>query len=215
MSISSISSISDVTTAAAGQKTLGKQDFLNLLLKQLSYQDPLNPMDSTEFTTQLSQFSSLEELNNINDTLNSVLAFQQSMQNATIANFIGKNVTASGNSAYLQDTADINYELAGDAKSVVISVMDSSGKLVWSKDIGAQSAGDQSYVWDGTDDQGNKLPPGVYTFDVQAKDGSEAPVQSATNASGIVTGVVFEDGVTYLVLEGGRKIHLSDIKSIG
>ncbi|MEW6601431.1 MAG: flagellar hook assembly protein FlgD [Nitrospirota bacterium] len=215
MDISTIGSVSNSAASIISGKTLGKQDFLNLLLKQLSYQDPLNPMDSTEFTTQLSQFSSLEELTNINSTLSDVLAFQQSMQNASVANMIGKTVKVDGNSANLSDTAEMNYELGGDAAAVEISIYDGAGRLVRTENAGAGSAGSRSYIWDGKDSLGNTLPKGAYTFQVEAMDisGNQVPVQSIS--SGIVTEVIFEKGMTYLMLDNGTKINLSDIKSIG
>lgn len=215
MNISTIGNMMNATERAMGAKTLGKDDFLNLLLKQLSYQDPLNPMDSTEFTVQLAQFSSLEELSNMNSTLSNVLVFQNSMQNAALTNLIGKTVTTSGNTTYLKDTADIGYELMEDASSVTISVRDASGKLVWSKDIGQQAAGKQIYLWDGRDASGNKMPEGTYTFEIEAQDSLGDPVQAVTSAIGTVKSIFFEDSVTYLVLESGRHVNLSEIKSIG
>lgn len=214
MIIDAAGSVNNITKSAGGQ-TLGKEDFMNLLLKQLSYQDPLNPMDSTEFTSQLTQFTSLEELNNINSTLSDVLAFQQSMQNATVTNMIGKNVRAPGNTTYLKEKADISYELSGESSSVKISIFDGSGKVVWSKDVGYQAAGSQVYIWDGMDNEGNQMPEGRYTVEIEAEDGSGNPVQALTSASGTVTGVFFRDNTTYLVLEDGRNIHLGEIQSIG
>jgi flagellar basal-body rod modification protein FlgD len=213
MNISSVNSLSDITNSV-GPKTLGKEDFLKLLLEQLSHQDPLNPMDSTEFTVQLTQFTSLEELNNINSTLNEVLAFQHSMQNAAVANLIGKTVTASGNTIYLKDSADIRYELLEDASSVEISIIDSTGKIVKSEELGSQKAGDQIYLWDGKDNYGNQLPEGTYIFEIEALNGPGDPVNVLTSTSGIVTGVYFEDGTTYLILDGGRNVHLTEIQSI-
>jgi flagellar basal-body rod modification protein FlgD len=215
MDISTIGSLSNASTNSIGDKALGKQDFLNLLLKQLNYQDPMNPMDSTEFTTQLSQFSSLEELTNINSTLSDVLAFQQSMQNASVANLVGKTVKAEGNTAYLSDNADINYELSGEAATVEISIYDGAGRLVRNENIGARSEGDQKYTWDGKDSSGNKLPQGAYSFVVDAKDISGNPVPALSVSSGTVTEVLFEKGLTYIMLNGSTKINLSDIKSIG
>ncbi|MBI4681965.1 MAG: flagellar hook assembly protein FlgD [Nitrospirae bacterium] len=218
MDISTIASIGSATPYSDGAKggnALGKQDFLNLLLMQLSQQDPLNPMDNTEFTAQLSQFSSLEELANINSTLNDVLVFQQSMQNASIANLIGKSVKADGNTAYLTNNADMYYELSDDASSVEITIYDSSGKLVRTDNLTAKNAGAQNYVWDGKDDNGNQLSEGLYTFGVDAQDASGNPVHAQTSASGTVKEVLFEKGFTFIILDSGAKINLSDIKSIG
>lgn len=215
MDISAIGARAESPVSSLGTKTLGKEDFLNLLLKQLSHQDPLNPMDSTEFTAQLSQFSSLEQLTNINTTLGDVLAYQQSMQNASVASLIGKKVTVEGDSFRLTDEADLRYALLGDAAAVEITVYDSAGRMVWSKDLGPQGAGQQQYSWSGNDLLGNELPPGVYTYEIQAYDGSGNAVASATTGSGVVTEVVFEGGVTYLVLDGTTRVNLSEIKSIG
>ena len=215
MDISAIGGISDSTPNAIGANAMGKEDFLNLLLQQLSHQDPLNPMDSTEFTVQLAQFSSLEELSNINSTLNDVLSFQESMQNASVAELIGKTVRVEGNTSYLTDRAEFNYELAGDASSVEISIYDTTGRLVRTEDIASQGAGAQRYVWDGKDNNGNPMSEGYYTFEVNAKDLSGTPVPVLSTASGTVEEVVYENGLTFILLNNGTKINLNDIKSIG
>lgn len=215
MDISTIGGVSTADTVTKDNSALGKDDFLNLLLKQLSYQDPLNPMDSAEFTAQLTQFSSLEELTNINTTLNDVLAFQQSMQNASVSNLIGKTVTVDGNTAFLSEEAEINYELSTQASAVEITIYDSSGRVVSSKNIGPQASGEQRYTWDGKDSSGNQLPEGSYSFQVDAVDISGNPVQALTSGAGTVTKVVFEEGRTFIILDGGVKVNLNDIKSIG
>ncbi|MBI5056939.1 MAG: hypothetical protein HZB61_10035 [Nitrospirae bacterium] len=213
MEVSGVNSIQSAIQTVGG-KTLGKQEFLNLLIKQLGYQDPLNPMDSTQFTSQLTQFSSLEQLSNINTTLNDVLSFQHSMQNASVANLIGRTVKVPGDSTYLGSTADIGYELSGDAATVEISIYDGSGNPVVTKNLGAQTKGENSFVWDGKDAQGSQMTEGNYTFEIKAKDASGNDVSTAANSTGKVTGVIFEDGVTYLALDSGRKINLSEIESI-
>src|SRR4030066_1154126 len=135
MEVSGVNDINSTIQTVNG-KTFGKEDFMRILLKQLNYQDPLNPMDSTQFTSQLTQFSSLEQLTNINSTLDNVLAFQHSMQNASITNLIGRTIKASGDTTYLENTADVNYELSKDASSVKISIYDGAGKLVLTKETG-------------------------------------------------------------------------------
>lgn len=214
MDISSISGAAAATSGAPAARTLGKDDFMMLLLKQLSYQDPLNPMDSTAFTTQLSQFTSLEELSNINKTLEDVLAFQHSMQNAQLTNLIGKTVGIDGNSTYLTDTADISYSLLGDAASVRVTITDGSGRQVWSDMAGAQTSGDHNYLWSGSDAQGTHLPEGAYTFEVEAYDDAGKPLPVITSSSGTVTGITFDDGIAYLVLNGGRTASLNEIRMV-
>ncbi len=216
MNISGVNTIDvNARNTPTGKKTLGKEDFMNLLLNQLSHQDPLNPMDSREFTVQLTQFSSLEELNNINDTLSDVLAFQHSMQNAAVTNLIGKQVKVSGSNVYLDGLADISYQLSRDAASVKILIHDPSGRIIRTENIGPQKAGDGNFLWDGRDDTGNRMSEGSYTFEVEALDSSGNPVEVSTMSSGNVTGIVFRDGVTYLVLDKARNVRLSDIQAVG
>ncbi len=195
--------------------TLGQEDFMELLLKELSYQDPMNPMDNKEFTAQMTQFASLESLSGINDTLNEVLASQHSMQNATVANLIGKSVQVDGDTTNLNGTADIGYELADDAATVNITVRDGEGSIVRLEKLGANEAGSYSYIWDGKDDLGNQLPNGNYTFEVEALDRTGEPVEKITKSTGKVTNAVFEEGVTSLILDNTRKVYLADVQSIG
>lgn len=215
MDISGVSSIdASASNQVFGKQMLGQEDFMRLLLQELSYQDPLNPMDSKEFTVQLTQFSSLEGINDINNTLSDLLAYQQSMQNTAVTNMIGKTVTVGGSNTYLRGTADMSYDLAGEASSVKIMIRDGSGKVVRSDDLGAQSAGINNYVWDGKNDLGNQLNEGFYTFSVEATDLEGKSVQADTRSSGYVTGIDFDDGITYVVLDGNKRVYLSDIKSI-
>ena len=101
MSITPIdsSAVSTETQTSASAEILGKDDFLNLLVAQLQHQDPLNPAESTEFTAQLAQFSSLEQLSNINDNLKNMELFQTSVTNSQAVSYIGKEITAKGNAS--------------------------------------------------------------------------------------------------------------------
>ncbi len=202
-------------TQGYGKQSLDQADFMNILLKELSYQDPTNPMDSKEFTVQLTQFSSLEALENMNGTMEDLLAYQQSMQNTTVTNLIGKTVTVSGNNSYLNGTAAMDFDLDADAASVRIIVKDEAGRVVRSENIGALQSGSRSYEWDGQDDLGNEMPFGNYSFEVEAVDTSGDMVNATTKSLGTVTNVDFDDGLTYLVLDGNKRVHLSDVKSIG
>lgn len=211
-SVSTGSSASSLTGST--EKTLGKEDFLKLLVAQLQNQDPLNPMESTEFTAQLAQFSSLEQLVNISSQMKNLLLYQNSLQNTMAVNLIGKDVVFSGGTVNLQGTADISYNLGSDASSVSISVYDSDGNMVRKISLGETSAGDNSYTWDGKDSNGNKLSDGEYSIEVSAVDSSGNTVTASTKSEGTVTGITYNNGVTYLVIDGKTKIQLGDITEI-
>ena len=116
--------VSADTQTGGPLKILGKNDFLNLLVTQLQHQDPLNPAESTEFTAQLAQFSSLEQLNNINDNLKNMELFQTSVTNSQAVSYIGKEITARGNTVQLESglPAECQFELEARAALAVISV---------------------------------------------------------------------------------------------
>ncbi len=215
MNLTGVTSIDpNASKAVFGRQSLGQEDFMRLLLEELNHQDPMKPMDSKEFTVQLTQFSSLEGINDINQNLNNLLTFQQSMQNATVTNMIGKTVTVDGNSTHLNGSATMNYDLAEDASTVNVTIRDSIGKVVRSVNMDAQEAGNNNYVWDGKDDLGNQLEDDSYTFDIDAVDKEGDYMQVSTTSSGHVTGISFQNGMTYLVLDGTKNVSLGEIKTI-
>jgi flagellar basal-body rod modification protein FlgD len=195
-------------------KTVDKNDFLKLFVTQLQYQNPLSPMDSTGFTSQLAQFSSLEQLTNINAAMSNLTAYQNSMQNTLAAGLIGKTIKVSGNQVSLAGTAALNYSLTGAAAQTKISIYDSTGKCVRQADLGNRNAGAATYTWDGKDSLGNTLPDGAYTFSVDALDTSGAKVCATTLTYGVVTGIVFENNATYLMVDGKLKVRPGDIQEI-
>jgi flagellar basal-body rod modification protein FlgD len=141
------------TSQTTTTKTLGKDDFMKLLLAQLKNQDPLNPMDGTDFAAQLAQFSSLEQLSNMNTELKNLSVNQMTMNYAQSVNMIGKEVvTNSGNSLEVSGpTTDLNYKLATDAQSLTITILDKEGQLVKTWDETAQKAGMNKATWDTAD----------------------------------------------------------------
>jgi flagellar basal-body rod modification protein FlgD len=198
-------------TAANATATLGKNEFLSLLTIQLKNQDPLNPMDSTSFTAQLAQFSSLEQLTNLNSSITDLLSSQQA---ATSAGFIGKKVSVSGNTVQLSETANLHYSLAGNAAKTTLSIYDGTGALVRTVAGASQTAGDQTYTWDGKDQYGNVLAPGQYSFTVAAADSADKPVGAETLSVGTVTGVTFENNTALLTIDGRWKVRQGDIIQI-
>jgi len=214
MAITAVDSSYNTAQRASPEKTLGKDDFLKLFVTQLRAQNPLNPMNNTEFTAQLAQFSSLEQLNNMNMQLHDLLLYQNSLQNTLSSTLIGRKVKISGNEVYLKDNAEISYALQEDVSKVKISVYSSSGELVKEVNLGQQTSGEKNYVWDGTDNSGNHLPEGHYQIKVEALDDSGNPVNVSTMVYGTVTGITFDNNITYLIVNNTLKIQLNEIKEI-
>lgn len=199
----------------ATSTSMGKDDFLTLLITQLQNQDPLNPADSTEYTAQLAQFSSLEQLSNVNANLEYMQLYQASINNAQAVSFIGKEIISLGNDIQVTDgqAETCRFELAGEASGVVVNIYDSAGNLVRAIEQGAMDGGRQSVTWDGTDQNGNTVPDGDYTFEVMAVDAADQKVEALTYSSGLVEGVTFIEGRTYFLV-GNQKVPISDIVEV-
>lgn len=191
-------------------KNLGKDEFMKLLLAQLKNQDPLKPLDGTDFAVQLAQFTSLEQLNNLNTELQAQSVNQMTLGYAQSVNMIGKEVVSnSGNTLTANgQPLKLNYNLASDAQSVTISILDKNGKLVTTWEETDQKAGMNEATWDCS-----KVENGDYTFQVTAKDASGEPVTADTMTSGVVTAVHFRSN-QILATINGREVPLSDIVEI-
>ncbi|MFO7707976.1 MAG: flagellar hook assembly protein FlgD [Desulfobacterales bacterium] len=218
MAIEAISqSTAGVASGVSGvSQSMGKDAFLKLLITQLQHQDPLNPADSTEFTAQLAQFSSLEQLSNINTNLGVLKLYQASINNAQAVGFIGKEIVANGNT--LEKTAGrpatCEFELPAEARRVVVTIYDAAGGFVKDIDLSGLFSGSQAVAWDGTDRNGGLVPDGAYRFEVQAEGLSGAPLSVSPRSRGVVTGVVFEDGITYLIT-GQNRFAIGDVLQVG
>ena len=198
--------------AVAESSVLGKEDFLHLLITQLQNQDPLNPADATEFTAQLAQFSSLEQLSNVNDNLEQLHDFQASTNNSQAVSLLGKEITATGNFLQLVDGEPIgcNFSLDKDAAAVAVSIYDSTGEFVKAFDRKDLVAGRHTLVWDGTDGNGNPAKDGNYTFEIFAADANDQNVKATTFFTGSVDTITFENNSPFLI-SGGQKVALGDV----
>ena len=202
--------------AALATKELDRDAFLNLLVTQLQNQDPLDPTDSVEFTAQLAQFSSLEQLSSVNDNLKQLQNFQASINNSQAVTLIGKEITANGNSLNLADgqPAGCQFKLDGNAGQVVVSIYDHTGGFVKSFESQDLAAGQHTLYWDGTDQNGNLAASGNYTFEVLAADANGNRIETTTFFNGQVNKVVFENNTTYL-MAGDQRVALGDIVQVG
>lgn len=196
------SNMTNGISKASGE--LGRDDFLNLLVTQLQYQDPLNPMDSTDFTAQLAQFSSLEQLTNMNEQLEALATAQSSLNNTQAVAYIGHSVLTKGSGTQVADGRGelLHVSLEAPAAKVFVSIYDVSGALRSTFTTDAMAAGRGTIAWDGTDMDSNPLPNGNYRFEVAAVDAAGEEIGVSPMNSGLVSGVAFQDGVAKLVVNG-------------
>jgi len=212
----STTSSSSTSTAS---NTLGKSDFFKLLISQLKYQDPLNPTDGTEFAAQLAQYSSLEQLQNMNDNLttsiNANYTLSQSINNTMAASFIGKDVKLSGGSFSYngQSSIKLGYNITNIAKDVTLKIYDSNGSLVKTVKATDVDKGDHTISWDFKNDQGTSLPTGTYKFEVSATANNGDSLSTSIYKLGTITGVRYSDSGTKLLVDN-NEYELSDVSEI-
>ncbi|NOX99725.1 MAG: hypothetical protein GXP30_08365 [Verrucomicrobia bacterium] len=200
----------------AGQQTLGKEDFLQLLVAQLQAQDPLDPQSAEDFSAQLAQFSALEQMTNINTTLEQSQKFEQAINNSALINLIGKNIDSQGNSIDFNsgEVKTLSFSLDEDAAEVEVDIMDSAGNTVTTLRINELIAGNNQTVWNGTDGEGNPVQPGAYTFQIKAKNTRGDDIGAQTFISGKISDVIFEESGSFAIVNGQR-ISVSEISRVG
>ncbi len=188
--------------------------FLKLLVTQLNNQDPLNPLDNAQLTSQLAQINTVQGIQQLNSTLTGISGRFDSAGMLQAASIMGRNAVVAGNALPLFDTgAAGGFELAQGADRVTVTVKDSSGAVVHTVELGAQSEGRHLFDWDGMNDAGTKAAPGPYTFSVSASSAGKA-VDSATLSIGTVVGIAPGAGGPVLSLGGVGNVNLTDVKQI-
>lgn len=209
------SSSSSSSTSAYGD-AFGMDAFLTMFMAQVTNQNPLDPMDNTEFTAQLATFSQLEQLTKINDSMAELAGLREVMEQGNIVDYIGKGVTLAGDVlpvayGYI---GKVGYYMEQDAY-VAATITDESGSVVATIDLGRQSAGKQGFQWDGKDLNGNYVPDGAYQVSLNAYDDNGNPVAiSDQTANGLVTGYQKgDDGTSYLVL-GEAALPISEVLAV-
>ena len=190
-----------VKTTKDDEDPLGRDAFLKMLVAQMEHQDPLNPMEGTDFSAQLAQFSSLEQLFNVNDTLEDLAASMGSKGQENVLDYIGKEITSKDSTLILKDGQVSNglFTLT-EPSEVVISIYDDFGQEIMTLFPGLLEADTHPIEWNGRDRTGTAVADGDYQFAVTAISDSGARTPVKTEASGLVTGVTYDSGIPYLVV---------------
>ena len=202
---------------AAGKKKneLGKDDFIKLMSAQLKHQDPFSPLKNEEMAAQLAQFSSLEQMTNVNQNLEKMTAAQKPTENVLAASLIGKRVMTDSSRFMLAKGAqpELKFEMPADAENVQVSVVDAKGEVIREFELGSMSKGGQSIRWDGKNGKNQEVNAGEYTYRVNASDKQGVALTIDTSTAGLVSGVVFESGKAQLLVDG-KKIPMEAIGRI-
>ncbi len=217
MEIDSTAASSQGQSASTAKSLSGLADnfdnFLTILTTQLQHQDPLSPLDSNEFTSQLVQFTGVEQQVLQNKNLEQLIALQSTGQQLDAVSFLGKIVEAVGNTNMLTDgEATFSYILPETAETAVIQIFNKAGDLVFEEPVDKE-AGLHDYEWDGSTTNGGTAPEGIYTFAVTAINDAEEPIAVVHRVLGLVTGVSIENGETVLGI-GDVGVPLDAVKGI-
>lgn len=192
-----------------------KTDFLNLLIAQLSNQDPMSPMDNEGMIQQLATFSQLEQLERVNSNLESQMGYSQSLNNTMMMSVAGRRVTVVGNQVELENgVASKSMVRVPNAGKVYFDVLDESGARVATLNPINVEAGFNNYTWDGKDKDGNALPDGRYYLEPHAVNTEGGVMASAMFGSGIVQNVQFEDNYVYFEVNG-ELYQPADVVEVG
>ncbi len=193
---------------------IDKEGFLKLLIAQLKYQDPLNPLNNDEFIQENTGFSQLEQLQNLNSAIENVSSKFNKNDKSYAASYLGKYIATDSNSIKVSGSKidPVQFHLAENA-DVKVSVVDKKGNNVANIDLGELKAGNHQFVWNGKDNKGNYVPSGTYSVSLSAvtADGSTIPIEK--NA-GKVIAVQFDSSGVMLVTDQNKRINLDDVKSV-
>lgn len=199
-----------------GNDKLDKDAFLKLMIAQMKHQDPTNPLKSHEMAAQLASFTSVEQMSNINSTLQEMKNGQKPMENFQVLSLIGKSV--SGDSAKVSRMKgdkehDFQYALPDDAAEVTIKVKDPSGETARVYELRDIKKGENKLTWNGQDERGTDLPEGDYQFVVEAKTATGKKLSVKSDFDGMITGVNYSPEGPVLLI-GNQTVKMKDVRKI-
>ena len=196
-------------TADEQTKELGNDEFLQLFVAQLQNQDPLSPMDNSQFLQQTSSFSSLEQLTKISDNMQKLVDGEEAVNDTNemfaASNFIGKRVEYEGSLVSVGETgAEFAFEPESAPFRTTVSIFDSSGQVVKTLYPEVSQGGKTTVSWDGKNLDGQQVEPGLYAFAVSATDAYGEELEVTTYAAGNVRGLDKEDGKIFFNVDGAK-----------
>jgi flagellar basal-body rod modification protein FlgD len=195
---------------------LQKDDFMKLFVTQLKNQDPLNPDKGAEMATKLATFNSLEQMMNMNKTLESMVTAQNTGRNLQLVSYIGKEVTVDGGRLALKNGKinESEFELKTESTKTSLEIRDGSGTLVLEKELGTFETGKHTLQWDGKNSKGEPLKDGIYTYTIRARDINENNIEVPLVSKAVISGVDLksENGGIY---SGLGPLGFDEIRSVG
>ena len=216
MAVSGVSGTTTTSTLETSRAGIADNfdTFLSILTTQLKNQNPLDPLDTNQFTQQLVQFTGVEQQLKTNQFLETLMLSGQNTAKSDAVSYIGKEVTSSGKSGELSgsNAAFWAYSADANAANATITIKDAKGQIVYNQ-TGPLASGPGTFRWDGKGSDGNVKPNGVYTIDIQGKDASGKDVKISTASIGIVTAVDFTGDVPVLTV-GSRKVTITDVTDV-
>ncbi len=215
-SSSSSASTAQAANSAASQSLAGNFDtFLQLLTTQLQNQDPLSPMDTSQFTQQLVEFASVEQQINTNTNLQTLISLQQTTEDTSALQLVGSTITVSGNAATLSNATNSSatWSLSTSTPATAnVTISSSTGQTAYTGTT-SLSAGTQSYTWNGQGTNGVTWPDGTYTLSINATGANGQAVTVSTQVQGTVSGVNLSQNPPTLTVNG-QSVQISQIQSI-
>lgn len=213
MAIAGVSSTGSSALGASRQTIADNFDtFLQILTTQLKNQNPLDPLDTNQFTQQLVQFTGVEQQLKTNEFLEAMMTATQNSTNSEAVSYVGKVVTASGNKSELIDGSATWHFAVDKSATITATVRDLAGNTVFTKQ-GQVPQGESIFKWDGISNDGNRKADGTYYVTIEARDADGRLINVATEMTGEVTGVDFT-GTEPVLIVGNARVNMSGVMSV-
>ena len=215
MAVDSVSGSSNTSALSGSRTTIAENfdTFLNILTTQLKNQNPLDPLDTNQFTAQLVQFTGVEQQLKTNEFLESLLQTTQSSGKTDAVSYIGREITAAGTTAELKN-GGATWAFNADAQvaNATVTIKNANGRVVYTE-AGSLDKGPGNFLWTGKGSDGNTQPDGTYTIEIKGTNLSGNTIKVSTSTIGIVTAVDFS-GAQPILTVGTSKILLSDVTNV-